>query len=46
MQFIDDYEQFLQKWFAAYPKYQNNNFYIAGESYGGKGYYTISMYNT
>jgi hypothetical protein len=32
---IDDSLQFLQKWFALYPKYQNNDFYIAGESYGG-----------
>jgi carboxypeptidase C (cathepsin A) len=31
----DDSFRFLQKWFALYPKYQNNDFYIAGESYGG-----------
>eukprot|EP00029_Vermamoeba_vermiformis_P005640 TRINITY_DN2013_c0_g1_i1.p1 TRINITY_DN2013_c0_g1~~TRINITY_DN2013_c0_g1_i1.p1 ORF type:complete len:421 (+),score=102.89 TRINITY_DN2013_c0_g1_i1:1-1263(+) len=31
----DDTFAFLQQWFAAYPKYQNNDFYIAGESYGG-----------
>eukprot|EP01094_Clydonella_sp_ATCC50884_P001464 TRINITY_DN11090_c0_g1_i2.p1 TRINITY_DN11090_c0_g1~~TRINITY_DN11090_c0_g1_i2.p1 ORF type:complete len:471 (+),score=135.73 TRINITY_DN11090_c0_g1_i2:39-1415(+) len=30
----DNY-QFLVNWFAAYPEYAQNDFYIAGESYGG-----------
>jgi hypothetical protein len=27
---------FLQNWFSMYPTYNSNDFYIFGESYGGK----------
>ncbi|KAL5463745.1 hypothetical protein EMCRGX_G032672 [Ephydatia muelleri] len=30
----DNYN-FLLKWFAAYPEYKNNDFYVSGESYAG-----------
>lgn len=30
--------RFLQKFFAAFPQYQNTNFYIFGESYAGDAF--------
>jgi serine carboxypeptidase-like clade 2 len=32
---MHDAYTFLQQWFQLYPEYQNNNFYVTGESYGG-----------
>ncbi|XP_057871867.1 serine carboxypeptidase-like 32 isoform X2 [Cryptomeria japonica] len=32
----EDSYKFLQNWFAIYPQYRTHEFYIAGESYGGK----------
>lgn len=35
-QMADQFVEFLEKWFALFPEYQNDDLYFAGESYAGQ----------
>lgn len=39
----DDNYQFLKNWFALYPQYVNNDFWITGESYAGVYVPTLAL---